>query len=47
MNPLNLVMVRNVYFKCVEETEVRWKCGKNKVEDDVIKLKMMCEQKER
>jgi len=35
MNPLNLVMVRNVSFKWVEETEVRWKCGENKVEDDV------------
>jgi len=35
MNPLNLVMVRNVSFKWVEETKVRWKCGENKVEDDV------------
>jgi len=48
MNSLNLVIVRNLSFKCVEETKMRWKCGENKVEDEVwVKRKIERKKKDR
>jgi len=47
MNSLNLVIVRNISFKSVEETEVRWKCGENKVEDEVWVKRKIEKKKEK